>query len=57
MLGIALFGLLAATFSSFMIEGDQYRDIDPQLREISERLARIEEALSLRGAGNRPGHT
>ena len=56
-LGIAIFGLLTATLSSFMIERDQDNDIDPQLQEISERLSRIEEALSLRSDGNRPEPT
>jgi hypothetical protein len=31
-LGIAVFGLLTATLSAFMIERDQRQDVDPQLR-------------------------
>jgi hypothetical protein len=47
-LGIAFFGLVAAALSSFMVSRDRSEDVDPQLAEISDRLARIEAALGLR---------
>ena len=49
--GIALFGLLAGSVTSFFVERDQGRD--PQLEDISRRLDRIERALS---AGTRNDH-
>jgi voltage-gated potassium channel len=53
-LGIVFFGFLTATLSSFMVEKDRKEDTDPQLAEINERLARIEEALALRPPSERP---
>jgi voltage-gated potassium channel len=47
-LGIAFFGLLAATLSSFLLERDAAEGIDPRLDEISRRLERIERALDIR---------
>jgi voltage-gated potassium channel len=45
-LGIGLFGLLAATLASFLVEKDLKRkEIDPQLVQIDERLSRIETLL------------
>jgi voltage-gated potassium channel len=44
-LGIGLFGLLAASMASFLIEKDREKDIDPQIADISERLERIEGLL------------
>ena len=44
-LGIGLFGLLAASMASFLIEKDREKEIDPQISEISERLERIEGLL------------
>ena len=46
-LGIAFFGLVAASLSSFMVGRDRATETDPQLTEIAERLSRIEEALGL----------
>jgi voltage-gated potassium channel len=44
-LGIALFGLLAASVSAMFIRKDVSKDVDPQLEEMSARLARIEATL------------
>jgi voltage-gated potassium channel len=44
-LGIALFGLLAASLASFFVERDLGKEIDPQMAAIEERLARIESLL------------
>lgn len=44
-LGIALFGLIAASVSALFVRKDVAKDVDPQLEEISERLGRIEDAL------------
>jgi voltage-gated potassium channel len=46
-LGIAFFGLLAASLSSFLVQRDTNRDIDPRLDEIVDRLQRIEAALGI----------
>lgn len=49
-LGIALFGLIAASVSAMFVRKDVAKDVDPQLDEINDRLGRIEEALGdLRG--------
>ena len=44
-LGIGLFGLLAATLASFLIEKDLDKEIDPQIAEMGERLERMELLL------------
>jgi voltage-gated potassium channel len=58
-LGIGLFGLLAASLASFLVEKDLEKEIDPQIAEISERLGRIEgllENLQPAGATGRAPH-
>jgi voltage-gated potassium channel len=45
-LGIGLFGLLAATLASFLVEKDlEKKEVDPQIVEMAERLERIERLL------------
>jgi voltage-gated potassium channel len=44
-LGIGLFGLLAAALASLLVEKDLEREIDPQISEMNERLERIEGLL------------
>jgi voltage-gated potassium channel len=44
-LGIGLFGLLAASLASLLVEKDLDRDLDPQIAEINGRLERIERLL------------
>ena len=44
-LGIGLFGLLAASLASLLVEKDLEKQIDPQIAEIGERLERIERLL------------
>jgi voltage-gated potassium channel len=45
-LGIGLFGLLAATLASFLVEKDlEKKEIDPQIPEMAERLERMEQLL------------
>ena len=44
-LGIALFGLLAASLASFFVERDIERGLDPQMAEMDERLKRMERLL------------
>jgi voltage-gated potassium channel len=44
-LGIGLFGLLAASLASLLIEKDLERELDPQIAEIDERLKRMERLL------------
>ena len=44
-LGIGLFGLLAASLASLLVEKDLQREIDPQISEMNERLERIEGLL------------
>ena len=44
-LGIGLFGLLAASLASFLVEKDLAKEIDPQMEELDSRLARIEALL------------
>jgi voltage-gated potassium channel len=44
-LGIGLFGLLAASLASLLVEKDLEREIDPQIAEMNERLERIERLL------------
>ncbi len=44
-IGIGLFGLLAASLASFMIEKDIEKKLDPQMVQIDERLSRIETLL------------
>lgn len=43
--GVALFGFLAGSLASFLVERDQEATADAQLTEIAERLERIEERL------------
>ena len=44
-LGIGLFGLLAASLASLLVEKDLEKGIDPQIAEMNERLERIERLL------------
>jgi voltage-gated potassium channel len=44
-LGIGLFGLLAASLASLLVEKDLEREIDPQISEMNERLERMEQLL------------
>lgn len=44
-IGIGLFGLLAASLASFMIEKDIEKELDPQMVQIEKRLTRIESLL------------
>lgn len=44
-LGIGLFGLLAASLASLLVEKDLEKEIDPQIAEIGNRLERIEQLL------------
>jgi voltage-gated potassium channel len=44
-LGIGLFGLLAASLASLLVQRDLEREIDPQISEMNERLERIEGLL------------
>jgi voltage-gated potassium channel len=44
-LGIGLFGLLAASLASFFIEKGIEKEKDPQMAEIEARLDRIEQLL------------
>ena len=44
-IGIALFGFLAGSLTSFFVEHREEQKIDPKLAEIAERLERIEFAL------------
>ena len=44
-IGIALFGFLAGSLTSFFVEHREEEKIDPKLAEIAERLERIEFAL------------
>ena len=44
-LGIGLFGLLAASLASLLVEKDLEKELDPQIAEIGERLERIELLL------------
>ena len=44
--GIALFGFLAASVSALFVRKDVAKDVDPHLDEISARLERIEDALA-----------
>jgi voltage-gated potassium channel len=45
-LGIGLFGVLAATISAFFVKEDVSSDVDPQLAAIEDRLERIEQLLA-----------
>jgi voltage-gated potassium channel len=47
-LGIGLFGVLAATISAFFVRRDVTSEVDPQLVAIEERLERIERLLQSR---------
>jgi voltage-gated potassium channel len=51
-LGIALFGLLAGSLASFFFERQEEQKIDPQLKEINDRLEHIEAML-----GSKEEHT
>ena len=49
-MGIALFGFLAGSLASFFLEKrEDQPEEDPQLREINERLSRIEQYLAAEG--------
>ncbi len=45
LVGVGLFGLLAASLASFLIQRDEEEPSDIQHREIIERLERIERRL------------
>jgi hypothetical protein len=47
-LAIGLFGLLAASLASLLVEKDLEKELDPQIAEIGERLERIERLLEQR---------
>jgi voltage-gated potassium channel len=47
-MGIAVFGFLAGSLASFFFEREQEEDIDPQFKEIQDRLDRIENLLAER---------
>jgi voltage-gated potassium channel len=51
LIGVGLFGLLAASLASFLIQQDEAEDApaDPEHREIIERLERIERRLDAGG--------
>ena len=53
-LGIALFGFLAGSLASFFFERHEENELDPQLKEINERLERIEQVLAGDRATNDP---
>lgn len=44
-LGVGIFGLLAASMASFFIERRVEEETEPQLNEILDRLKRIDESL------------
>ena len=44
-LGIGLFGLLAASLASLLVEKDLETELDPQLAAMDDRLERIERLL------------
>jgi voltage-gated potassium channel len=44
-LGIGLFGLLAASLASLLVEKDLEKELDPQMAQLDSRLARIEALL------------
>jgi voltage-gated potassium channel len=46
LVGIAVFGLLAGSLASFFVERREEEQVDPQLKEISQRLERIERAVN-----------
>jgi voltage-gated potassium channel len=48
LIGVGLFGLLAASLASFLIERDEGTAEDPAHNEIIERLERIERRLDER---------
>ena len=48
LVGVGLFGLLAASLASFLIERDEEQTVDPEHREILDRLERIERRLDER---------
>jgi voltage-gated potassium channel len=55
-IGIGLFGLLAASLASFLVEKDIEKEIDPQIAEIRERLGRMERLLEkLQPDAEKPG--
>src|SRR5262249_54651349 len=45
-LGIGLFGFIAASVSAMFVRKDVSNEVDPQLDEIGARLDRIEQALA-----------
>lgn len=49
-LGVALFGFIAAAVSALFVRKDVAREVDPQLEELAERLDRIELLLGRLGA-------
>ena len=53
--GIGLFGLLAASLASLLVEKDLDRELDPQIAEINERLGRIERLLVERQQSSEEG--
>ena len=58
LLGLGVFGLLAASFASFFVREEEEEEVDPKLDEALQRLARIEAALARlqpHEEGGRPG--
>jgi voltage-gated potassium channel len=44
-MGIGLFGFVAASLASLLVEKDLEKGADPQMQEIDERLQRVERLL------------
>ena len=49
LIGIGVFGLLAASLASYFVERDEGQHVDPRLQEMSDRLERIEALLLQQG--------
>lgn len=52
LMGIGLFGLLAGSLASFFVRQEE-TETDPQLKDIRERLGRIEQSLEALGKDRR----
>jgi hypothetical protein len=50
LVGVGVFGVLAASLASLFIERDREQEADPKLADIADRLERIERMLD----GHRP---
>jgi voltage-gated potassium channel len=60
LVGVGLFGLLAASLASFLIERGQREEVSPEdvgLEDIAARLDRIEQLLQLRTDGSPVGES